>query len=198
MRYISPVNDLTLFAQDGTTLYKFKNGVLDLGAGVEIDTAVKDPVGGTLQRVYATDIAGLTTSLIEMCGQGALATYNYRMFYVADPLTDITFDTVAVHGHCYEVAVGSVTIGTKTYVVGEHFVYTSDLAAADIVFASGATVKLVMNCCECFDLTAEFRQKHLLNGDEPADYYKHRYPSGYAPRNSTEAGDIDTGFGYIR
>lgn len=195
MRYIANP-DTVLFTNDGLEKYRFRNGVLDLGTDNTIDTTLdpNDP-GPALQRPYSEDLAGGTTSAIELCGQGDLATVppSLRIFYEAP--ADVVDTILPEDGAWCQLLDGTFEYDGKTYFPGDKFKYVG--SAMDTPLGTCVIALTLPPGPEVIDMDGQFHDKHLLWGDEPKDYWvKNEY--GYIARNGLEAGTLPEGYNYTR
>lgn len=216
MRYISEAQNLVLYNQNGKIAYRFKNHELVVGltttasgAGNSIDSTLKpSDTDNQLQRIFSTDLLGATTACAEMCGQGSLTSVavggnltklenGYKGIYFEAPVKS-GGDTVSpVAGITYKVLSGTITYNSVAYTAPETFVTTGGVTATS---GSGAKFALGLppiknKSVEEQFLTENFKEKHLLKGNESPDYFNYNI-GGAAPYDSMTSSDTDF-FGYI-
>lgn len=155
MRYISYAQNLALITVDGTVKYKFRNGVLDLGAGVVIDPDLSGVASSKLFDFSST--FGDTSTSLARAGQGYL-------FWEAPIFTNSTALSNNKH---YKVITGSIVYNNATYTVGDRFFCVSGTTA----FTGSGSVALDVPQEYYIPNEVSFRKEsfkkiHLIKGDE--------------------------------
>lgn len=163
MRYISHNRNLALVTVDGTVKYLFRNGVLDLGSGNEIQPDLSGVATSKLFDFSGTPWNADDTSDLTKCGLG-------WMFWESEieAASSITIDATPA-GQAYKVTTGPVVYNSTTYQTGERF-----LSVTGQTTCSGAGYV-------CPDIPPEyyvpdevqfrkenFKVKHLAKGNETA------------------------------
>jgi len=120
MRYISNIKNLALCSVDGTVLYQFYHGVLDLGVGVTI-TPNFSGANSVKMFDFSTYFGATADTDIKKAGQGFL-------FWEAPILTH-TDALTAVPPTYYRVLLGPATYHSVTYSTGDRFVTISGTTA---------------------------------------------------------------------
>lgn len=155
MRYISYAKNLALTTVNGTVKYQFRNGVLDLGAGVVINPDLSGAASSKLFDFSAT--FGDTSTDLARAGQGYL-------FWEAPTFTNSTALSNSKH---YKVILGTITYNNATYTVGDRFFCVSGTTA----FTGTGTVALDVPQEYFVPDEMNFRKEsfkkiHLIKGDE--------------------------------
>ncbi len=199
MRYTTHFADLVLYTPKGEVAadpltcvpYKFRNNELILGTPQSTTDTLNPEV---LAKVYKTDLSGkkITDSgvnLLELAGLGCLLDPSkHRLFYEAPPI-NLPHTGTYTNGVRFKVLSGTATYNGKTYYQGEKFW----VKGASQQITGNGQIALTAEPVECsLDLSAEFRNKELIVGDEPFSYWHWNKPGGIVPRENPDESEPDT------
>lgn len=204
MRYITNIDDLVLYKNDGTAAYTFgPHGILIVGTATGTGAAneifadaIPADTDDQLQLLWAADLDGNAASRIEMAGQGTLDNLTYtaaglavltdgfwRMFFEAPPIAG-GVATSAVLNVKYGVLTGTILYNGVTYTKGQTFKVVAGQTAtvgANSTYALQIPDEL-LNVCATFR-DALFQVKNMKEGDEDAGHFLWTN-GGFTPKDS--------------